>query len=130
MEHFFLVVVGGGIGAGLRHLVGLVAMRLFGTGFPWGTLSVNIAGSFAMGLLIAWLALKADLPAAIGGQNVRLFLATGVLGGFTTFSAFSLETVLLWERGQTSLAATYVGVSVVVSIAALLAGLAVIRAAA
>ena len=124
MTHVLLVAAGGAIGAALRHLVGLAAMRLFGAGFPVGTLSVNVVGSFAMGLLIAWLALKA----AGGGQNLRLFLATGVLGGFTTFSAFSAETVLLWERGAAGAALAYVAASVVASIAALVAGLAIMRA--
>jgi len=124
VTHVLLVAAGGAIGAALRHLVGLAAMRLFGAGFPVGTLSVNVVGSFAMGLLIAWLALKA----AGGGQNLRLFLATGVLGGFTTFSAFSAETVLLWERGAAGAALAYVAASVVASIAALVAGLAIMRA--
>ena len=130
MAHFILVALGGGLGAGLRHLVGLVAMRSLGTGFPWGTLFVNVAGSFVMGMLIAWLALKAELPVGWSGQDVRLFLATGVLGGFTTFSAFSLETVLLWERGEGGLAALYVAASVIASVGALVAGLALMRAAA
>ncbi len=128
MAHFLIVAIGGGIGAGFRHLVGLAALRWIGTGFPWGTLFVNVTGSFAMGLLVSWLALKVDLPQGWSGQDVRLFLATGVLGGFTTFSAFSLETVLLFERGQTGLAALYVGTSVIVSVGALLAGLAFVRA--
>ena len=98
-------------------------MRLLGTGFPFGTLGVNIVGSFLMGGLIAWLAFKSES----GGQATRLFLATGVLGGFTTFSAFSLETILLWERGETALAATYVAASVIMSIAALVAGMALVR---
>ena len=123
MTHILLVAAGGAIGAALRHLVGLGVIRLFGTGFPLGTLSVNVLGCFAMGLLIAWLALKA--PG--GGQNLRLFLATGVLGGFTTFSAFSLETVLLWERGAIAPALGYVVASVVGSIAALVAGISLIR---
>lgn len=112
------------MGASLRHLFGLAAMRAFGTGFPVGTLGVNIAGSFLMGVLIAWLAFKSET----GGQGLRLFLATGVLGGFTTFSAFSLETVLLWERGAAGLAATYVLASVIFSVLALTAGLALMRA--
>ncbi|HEX2256374.1 MAG TPA: fluoride efflux transporter CrcB [Afifellaceae bacterium] len=126
MTHLLLVAAGGAIGAALRHLVGLGALRLFGAGFPVGTLTVNVAGSFAMGLLIGWLALRA----AGGGQNLRLFLATGVLGGFTTFSAFSAETVLLWERGAAGAALGYVAASVVASIAALVAGLAIVRAVA
>jgi len=123
MTHLFYVAAGGAIGASLRHLFGMVSMRLFGTGFPYGTLGVNIAGSFLMGTLIAWLAFRSEGA----GQGLRLFLATGVLGGFTTFSAFSLETILLWERGETGLAAFYVLVSVVLSIAALSGGLALVR---
>jgi CrcB protein len=84
MNHLLIVAAGGGIGAGLRHLANLAALRLFGPGFPWGTVFVNIAGSLAMGLLAGWLARRT------GGSSmeVRLFLATGILGGFTTFSAF------------------------------------------
>ncbi len=123
MTHLFLVAAGGAVGASARHLFGLAAMRLFGTGFPYGTLGVNIIGSFLMGTLIAWLAFKSQT----GGQGLRLFLATGVLGGFTTFSAFSLETMLLWERGEAGLAAIYVLVSVVLSVLALAAGLAIVR---
>jgi len=98
-------------------------MRLFGTGFPYGTLGVNILGSFMMGALIAWLAFRAEG----GGQDLRLFVATGVLGGFTTFSAFSLETVLLWERGEAGLAALYIALSVMLSVAGLAGGLALVR---
>jgi CrcB protein len=123
MTHLFLVAAGGAIGASLRHLFGMVSLRLFGIGFPYGTLGVNVIGSFLMGALIGWLAFRSEG----GGQGLRLFLATGVLGGFTTFSAFSLETILLWERGEAGLALTYVLLSVVVSVAALVAGLALVR---
>ena len=123
MIHLLFVAAGGAIGASLRHLFGLVVMRLFGTGFPFGTLGVNVVGSFLMGALIAWLAFKSET----GGQGLRLFLATGVLGGFTTFSAFSLETMLLWERGEAGLAAAYIIASVVFSVAALAGGLALVR---
>lgn len=115
-------MAGGAVGAGCRHLVGLATLRLFGTGFPIGTLTVNILGSFLMGLLIELLALKIDASA-----NLRLFLATGMLGGFTTFSAFSLDVALLWERGQAANAALYIALSVGLSILALFAGLAVVR---
>jgi fluoride exporter len=126
MNHLLIVAVGGGIGAGLRHLANLAALRLFGPGFPWGTVFVNIAGSLAMGLLIGWMARRA------GGSSmeIRLFLATGVLGGFTTFSAFSLDFAMLWERGAIGPAASYVIGSVLVSIAAVFAGLWLMRAAA
>ncbi len=123
MTHLLLVAAGGAIGASCRHLFGMVAMRLFGTGFPYGTLGVNILGSFMMGALIAWLAFRAEGA----GQDLRLFVATGVLGGFTTFSAFSLETVLLWERGEAGLAALYIALSVMLSVAGLAGGLALVR---
>ncbi|MBO6756222.1 MAG: fluoride efflux transporter CrcB [Roseibium sp.] len=126
MNHLILVMLGGGIGAGLRHLVGHAALRLFGPGFPVGTLTVNVAGSLVMGLLIGWLA-RHDVPHA---QNLRLFLATGVLGGFTTFSAFSLDTAVLWQRGDMTLALIYIVVSVVLSILAVFAGLFIMRAVA
>ncbi|MEM9632346.1 MAG: fluoride efflux transporter CrcB [Pseudomonadota bacterium] len=123
MKHLLLVMLGGGLGAGARHLVALVTLRLFGTAFPVGTLTVNIVGSLAMGLLIGWLA-KSDFGHI---QTVRYFIATGILGGFTTFSAFSLDTSVLWERGDTHLALIYVVASVLLSIAAVFAGLIFVR---
>jgi len=122
MIHLLLVALGGAIGAGARHLVNLSAMRAFGLGFPVGTLFVNIVGSFAMGLAAGYFAFRGE-----GGMALRLFLTTGILGGFTTFSAFSLETVLLFERGQVGLAALYVAGSVAGSVAGLVAGLALMR---
>ena len=115
---YALVFVGGGLGAALRHGVNRFAMAAFGPGFPAGTLIVNIVGSLAMGLLIGALA------AVPGGtsQHLRLFLATGVLGGFTTFSAFSLDALTLWERGQPGTALAYVAASVVLSLAAVALG--------
>ena len=121
MNHLLLIAAGGAIGATARHLVGGFALKQLGSGFPYGTLAVNIVGSFAMGLLVALLARYG----ASGGT--RLFLATGLLGGFTTFSAFSLEVALLWERGQAGLAALYVTLSVAAGIAALFGGLALVR---
>lgn len=118
MPTLLWVALGGAIGASARYLVGVQAVRLMGHGFPWGTLTVNIVGSLLMGLLVEALALKFQ-----AGQEARAFLATGVLGGFTTFSAFSLDVVVLWERGETGLAAAYVVASVILSIAALFAGL-------
>jgi CrcB protein len=94
-------------------------------GFPYGTLFINIVGSFVMGLTAEYFALKAGLP-----QHLRLFLTTGIYGGFTTFSAFSLETVLLYERGDLAGAIIYVAASVILSVAALFAGLAIVRAVA
>jgi fluoride exporter len=125
MQNLLIVACGGAIGAGLRHVVNSVALRLFGAAWPVGTLTVNVVGGFLLGLLAGWLALKAS-----GGEASRLFLATGVLGGFTTFSAFSLETVLLWERGEALAAVIYVLASVGLSILALLGGLALVRIAA
>jgi len=116
------VFLGAGLGGVLRHGVNLAAARLFGTGFPVGTLAVNLLGSFAMGCFIAWFGRVAD-----PGQTWRLFLTTGLLGGFTTFSTFSLDTAVLIERGPPAMGAAYVGVSVLGSIAALLAGLALVR---
>jgi len=114
MNALVLVFIGGGLGAVSRHLSGMAVMRASGPGFPWGTMLVNIAGSLAMGLLIAWLARRAS-----GDADLRLLLATGFLGGFTTFSAFSLDAVTLYERGALTAAAAYVIASVTVSILAL-----------
>jgi CrcB protein len=119
---YLIVFLGGGIGAALRHGINLTAFRLVGTGFPYGTLLINVLGSLAMGLIAEYFALKGGLP-----QHWRLFLTTGILGGFTTFSAFSLEAALLYERGQLAGAAIYVVASVVLAIAALFAGLAIVR---
>ena len=112
------VAAGGALGSAARYLVNVAAGRLLGPEFPWGTLAVNVAGSFVMGLLIALMALKMQVS-----QEVRAFLTTGVLGGFTTFSAFSLDFALLVERRETGLAALYVIASVGLSLAAIFAGL-------
>lgn len=125
MQALAIVFLGGGLGASLRHLVNMGVARFLGVSFPWGTLGVNITGSLAMGFLVAWLATRYEG----GGQDLRLFLATGVLGGFTTFSAFSLDTVLLIERGEIGLAALYVGASVGLSVLGLCAGLWAMRVA-
>lgn len=119
---YAIVFIGGGIGAALRHGVNLAAARLFGTSFPYGTLTVNVVGSLVMGLLTAYFAFKGNAP-----QHWRLFLTTGILGGFTTFSTFSLDVAVLYERGQVAMAAFYVLISVVVSVGALFAGLALVR---
>ncbi|MFJ5369585.1 fluoride efflux transporter CrcB [Bosea sp. CER48] len=119
-----LVFLGAGMGGVLRHGVNVVSPRWLGMGFPYGTMAINIIGSGLMGLVAGWFAFKAGESAS---QDLRLFLATGILGGFTTFSAFSLDAVLLWQRGEEMLAATYVVGSVVVSLAALVGGLAVVR---
>jgi CrcB protein len=124
MPNLLIVMLGGAIGAGARHLVGGLTLARFGPGFPWGTLSVNLAGGLLMGLLAGW------LVRAGGAEATRLFFAVGVLGGFTTFSAFSLETYLMIERSQYAMAAFYIGASVIGSVALLLLGLLVIRTAA
>jgi fluoride exporter len=119
---FLIVFLGGGLGAALRHGVNLGAARLLGTGFPFGTLAVNVTGSVLMGLLAGYFAFKGDAT-----QSWRLFLTTGILGGYTTFSAFSLDAALLYERGTVGLAVLYVAVSVIASIAGLFAGLWIAR---
>lgn len=120
---FILVFIGSGIGGMARHGVGLIALRLFGLGFPTGTLTINIVGSGLMGLVIGLFA-KMDVG---GEQDLRLLLTTGLIGGFTTFSAFSLDAVVLWERGEHLLAVAYVAASVLFSLAALLAMLMLMR---
>ena len=122
MHHLFLVMLGGAIGAGARHLVGRAALALWGPGFPVGTLAVNVIGGLAMGLLAGWLATRAS-----GDEALRYLLGVGVLGGFTTFSAFSLETVLMIERGELVTALFYILASVVLAVGALFAGLQVSR---
>lgn len=117
---YLIVFVGAGIGGALRHGVNLWAVRAFGYGFPFGTLIVNVLGSLIMGLLIGFFAYRAGLVP----QHARLFLTTGVLGGFTTFSAFSLDAALLLERNSYSIAASYMLGSVVASVVALFVGLA------
>ncbi len=123
MLAYAVVFVGAGIGGALRHGVNLGSARLFGVGFPYGTFTVNVVGSLIMGLIAGWFAFKGG---ATG--HLRLFLATGIMGGFTTFSAFSLDALLLIERQQWSLAALYIGASVAGSILALMVGLWAMRA--
>jgi len=122
MKMFLLAAAGGGLGAGARYLVGVGVMRFIGPGFPWGTLIVNIAGSFIMGLLIAAAATRWSLS-----NEMRNFLATGILGGFTTFSTFSLDFAVLMERKDQASAFLYLGASVGLSILALFAGLSIVR---
>jgi CrcB protein len=124
MTAFLLVFLGAGFGGAARHAVNVGCGRWCGVSFPWGTLTVNVIGSFAMGLLAGWLALKAGES---WSQSARLLLATGILGGFTTFSAFSLDAMLLWEGGSVAAAALYVLASVILSIAALAGALAIVR---
>ena len=119
---YLIVFLGAGVGGALRHGVNLASGKLFGTGFPFGTLFVNVAGSFAMGLLAGYCLARPGTP-----LDVRLFLTTGVLGGFTTFSAFSLDAALLIERHAYAHAAAYILGSVVASLVALFVGLALLR---
>ena len=118
---YLIVFVGAGIGGAIRHGVN-VAFRALGSGFPYGTLLINVVGSLAMGLLAGLFALKFD-----PGQSWRLFLTTGILGGFTTFFTFSLEAVVLYERGELVSMAAYVIASVMLSIGGLFAGLFIVR---
>lgn len=119
--HWLLVFVGGGLGAMARHGINRVGLAMLGPGFPWWTLAINVAGSFAIGLL-------AGLFGALEtGHNARLFLVTGFLGGFTTFSAFSLDALILWERGAQLQAGFYILGSVILSLIAAAVGLLVSR---
>ena len=122
---YLIVFLGAGLGGALRHGVNVGAARLFGYGFPFGTLVVNVVGSFLMGLFAGYFAFRPGI-----GQHVRLFLTTGILGGFTTFSAFSLDTALLVERHSYGLAAGYAVGSVAASVSALFFGLALFRSGA
>jgi CrcB protein len=119
---YLIVFLGGGVGAALRHGSNLAVARMLGTAFPYGTLLINITGSCIMGLVAAYFAFKGD-----ASQHWRLFLTTGILGGYTTFSAFSLDVALLYERGEFGMAALYVIASVALSIVGLFAGLALVR---
>src|SRR3978361_1251692 len=120
--NYLLVFIGGGLGSRLCHIVNGVSPRILGTGFPYHTFIINITGSIVMGLIAGYLAFKGE-----ASQPWRLFLMTGILGGYTTFSAFSLDSALLYERGDLGLAALYVLGSVVLSIAGLFGGLALVR---
>lgn len=122
MKIILLVALGGAIGSVARYLVGKTALLLWGVNFPWGTLIVNVFGCFLMGLLAGLLSHYAELS-----QEVRSFLLIGVLGGFTTFSAFSLDLVTLYQRGAWMNAGLYLFASVALSIAALIGGMALIR---
>jgi CrcB protein len=119
---YLIVFVGGGLGAALRHGVNIAAMRLLGANFPFATLTVNVTGSIAMGLLAGYFAFRGD-----ASQHWRLFLTTGILGGYTTFSAFSLDVAVLWERQAIWPAVAYVTASVLLSVGGLFAGLLLYR---
>jgi fluoride exporter len=125
MQAYILVFLGAGFGGALRHTVNLLAARLLGTNFPWGTFLINISGSLVMGLLAGFLAFRTG---ANWTQHARLFLLTGVLGGYTTFSAYSLDSALLLERGAYLMTAAYVGGSVFLALAGVFGGLFVARA--
>lgn len=120
---FLIVFLGGGLGAALRHGINLLSSRVLGAAFPYATAFENISGSLAMGLIAGYFAFRG------GGlsSHWQLFLTTGILGGYTTFSAFSLDAVLLYERGAVGLATLYVFGSVLLSLTALVVGLAVAR---
>jgi CrcB protein len=118
---YLVVLVGAGLGGVLRHAVNRAGM-LLGLALPWSTLCVNVSGSLAMGLIAGWFAFRSG-----AGATTRLFLTTGLLGGFTTFSTFSLDAALLWERGQAWGSALYIAASVLLSILGIFAGFAVIR---
>jgi CrcB protein len=120
--NYVLVFIGGGLGSTLRHVINIVSPRVLGTGFPYHTFIINITGSIVMGLIAGYLAFKGE-----ASQPWRLFLMTGILGGYTTFSAFSLDAALLYERGEIGLALFYVLGSVVFSILGLFGGLALVR---
>ena len=122
MNVILAVAAGGALGAVGRHFVNTAAVHLFGTGFPMGTLAVNVVGSFIMGLIV-----EASALVWSPGLQLRAFLTVGILGAFTTFSTFSLDVAVLYERGALGLAAGYVVLSVVLSVAALFSGLALVR---
>ncbi len=121
---YLIVFLGAGLGGALRHGVNVGAAKLFGFGFPYGTFIVNVVGSFTMGLLAGYFAYRSGVP-----QHLRLFLTTGILGGFTTFSSFSLDAAVLIERNSFGLAAGYILGSVAAGLAALFLGLALFRSA-
>ena len=123
MGPYLIIFAGAGLGGAARHAVNLAAARL-GLAFPWGTFAVNVAGSFLMGVLAAWFASRTGAP-----QHMKLFLTTGVLGGFTTFSAFGVETVYLLRRHEYAVAIGYVAMSVVGGIAGLWVAMSAIRPA-
>ena len=118
MNGLLYVALGGALGASGRHLLGMATLKTLGPDYPYGTMAANLIGGFLMGLLAGWLALKVS-----GGENLRLFLGVGLLGGFTTFSAFSLDAVLMYEKRAYGALISYLGGSIILSIGALMIGL-------
>jgi fluoride exporter len=123
LAHIGWIFLGGGIGSALRYGVGRATLALYGPGYPLGTVAVNVLGCTLMGVLAEWLAWRDTGIDA----SVKLFLTAGLLGGFTTFSAFALDAISLWQRGETLTAAAYVAGSVLLSIAGFLVGMALTR---
>ncbi len=122
MKMILVIAAGGALGAVARHMVNNQVTAWFGDDFPWGILAANVVGSFVMGVLVGVLGFTWSPP-----QEVRAFIAVGFLGAFTTFSTFSLQVALLYERGQTGLAALYIAASVLLAIGGLFAGLALVK---
>ncbi len=123
--HLYLILataLGGAIGAALRYGVGILSLMFLGAGFPWATLIVNIVGSFVMGVLVEIFGTVYN-----PGKTMQVFLTTGILGGFTTFSTFSLDAVTLYERGNMAVTGGYIAASVILSIAGVFAGMAAVR---
>lgn len=122
MNSFVMVFLGGGLGAAARHGVNLLSMQFIGARYPVGTFFINVVGSLLIGVLAEWFALRSEIS-----PGLRLFFITGILGGFTTFSAFSLEVGLLHERGETLAAAIYAAASVLCAVGAMFAGMYLVR---
>ena len=123
IQFILAVATGGALGSVMRYLVGIGSARAFGTDFPWGTLIINVTGSFLIGIFVALFTTKWNLP-----QAARIFLTVGICGGYTTFSTFSLDAWYLIERGQTWASAAYMIASVVLSVGALIAAIQMVRA--
>ncbi len=122
MNMVLSIAAGGAIGSVLRHFAGVGAAAWLGAAFPYGTLFVNVVGSFVMGVIVATFAHFGNPP-----QELRAFLTVGILGGFTTFSSFSLDVATLYERGQAGAAALYILLSLILSLAGIFAGMFIVR---
>ena len=121
--NYLLVLIGGGVGAVIRHVVNMLFASTVGMAYPWATLFINVSGSLLMGAVVEFAALKTNMP-----PGLRLFLTTGILGGYTTFSTFALEAGLLHSRGETLVAIGYVAASAALGVGGLFAGMALVRA--